>query len=88
MHTDNTYMITRPKLSCMGLWCALQDATITNGCMFAFPGSHNIETNYFSVLGKDGKTTDYIGPNPNYETRYLQKDAISLEVPKVIIILK
>lgn len=67
MHTDNTYMITRPNLSCMGVWCALEDANKTNGCMYAFPGSHKIETDYFMVMDKDKKSTSYVGPKPNYE---------------------
>jgi phytanoyl-CoA hydroxylase len=38
-HTDSTFLYTEP-LSCVGLWFALEDATIDNGCMFALPGRH------------------------------------------------
>jgi phytanoyl-CoA hydroxylase len=38
-HTDSTFLYTEP-LSCIGLWFALEDATIENGCMFALPGRH------------------------------------------------
>jgi len=38
-HTDSTFLYTEP-LSCIGLWFALEDATIDNGCMFALPGRH------------------------------------------------
>jgi phytanoyl-CoA hydroxylase len=38
-HTDSTYLYTEP-LSCVGLWFALEDATVENGCMFALPGRH------------------------------------------------
>lgn len=38
-HQDNTFLYTEP-LSCTGLWLALEDATVTNGCLWAIPGSH------------------------------------------------
>jgi len=38
-HTDSTFLYTEP-LSCIGLWFALEDATIENGCLFALPGRH------------------------------------------------
>ena len=33
-------MHTEPRLTCLGLWLALQDATLDNGCIWARPGSH------------------------------------------------
>jgi phytanoyl-CoA hydroxylase len=38
-HTDSTYLYTEP-LSCIGLWFALEDATLENGCMWALAGRH------------------------------------------------
>ncbi|MQL96010.1 hypothetical protein Taro_028680 [Colocasia esculenta] len=38
-HQDNSFLYTEPR-SCTGLWLALEDATITNGCLWAIPGSH------------------------------------------------
>jgi phytanoyl-CoA hydroxylase len=38
-HTDSTYLYTEP-MSCIGLWFALEDATLDNGCMWALPGRH------------------------------------------------
>jgi len=38
-HTDSTYLYTEP-MSCVGLWFALEDATLENGCMWALPGGH------------------------------------------------
>src|SRR5262245_11373464 len=35
-HTDSTYLYTEP-MSCIGLWFALEDATLENGCMWAVP---------------------------------------------------
>lgn len=61
MHTDNTYIISEPKLSCIGMWVALEDATRENGCMFAFPRSHLTSTTYFSVLNETRRNTKMIG---------------------------
>ena len=38
-HQDATYLWTEPQ-SCIGLWVALEDATIENGCLWGVPGSH------------------------------------------------
>jgi phytanoyl-CoA hydroxylase len=38
-HQDHTYLWTDPP-SVIGLWFALEDATIENGCMWALPGGH------------------------------------------------
>lgn len=83
MHTDNTYVISEPRLTCTGMWVALQDATIANGCMYGFPGSHKTTTDYFSILTEDKKATYYVGPKPYYENLYKASDATCLEVPKV-----
>lgn len=37
-HQDNSFIYTEPA-SCVGLWLALEDATVTNGCLWAIPGS-------------------------------------------------
>ena len=39
VHQDATYLYTEP-MSVVGLWWALQDATIDNGCLWALPGGH------------------------------------------------
>lgn len=39
-HQDSTFLYTTPKPTCLGLWLALQDATLENGCIWARPGSH------------------------------------------------
>lgn len=38
-HQDATFLYTHP-LSVVGLWFALEDATVDNGCMWALPGGH------------------------------------------------
>ena len=38
-HQDSTFLYTDP-LSVIGLWFALEDATLENGCLWALPGGH------------------------------------------------
>ena len=39
-HQDSTFLYTTPRQSCLGLWLALHDATVANGCLWVRPGSH------------------------------------------------
>lgn len=39
-HQDSSFLHTTPRLSCLGLWLALDPATLENGCLWARPGSH------------------------------------------------
>lgn len=39
-HQDATFLYTTPRQSCLGLWLALDDATVENGCLWIRPGSH------------------------------------------------
>jgi phytanoyl-CoA hydroxylase len=40
-HQDATFLYTEP-LRLVGLWFALEDATIENGCLWAIPGGHRL----------------------------------------------
>jgi phytanoyl-CoA hydroxylase len=39
-HQDSTFLFTEPRQSCLGLWLALDDATLQNGCLWVRPKSH------------------------------------------------
>lgn len=39
-HQDSAFLYTEP-VDIAGLWFALEDATIENGCLWAIPGGHN-----------------------------------------------
>ncbi|CAE8612633.1 unnamed protein product [Polarella glacialis] len=39
-HQDSTFLHTTPRPTCLGLWLALDPATLENGCIWARPGSH------------------------------------------------
>jgi phytanoyl-CoA hydroxylase len=38
-HQDSTFLYTKP-IDIVGLWFALEDATVENGCLWAIPGGH------------------------------------------------
>ncbi len=40
-HQDATFLYTEP-MSTVGLWFALEDATLENGCLWAIPGGHKL----------------------------------------------
>lgn len=39
-HQDSSFLYTTPRQTCIGLWLALDDATLENGCLWVRPGSH------------------------------------------------
>ena len=49
-HQDSPFLWTEPQ-SCIGLWFALEDATLENGCLWGIPGLHT-ETNPRSRLSR------------------------------------
>lgn len=63
-HQDSTFLYTEP-LSCVGLWLALEDARIDNGCMWAVPGAHRGSLRArFRRDGKGGVRMDRLDPSP------------------------
>ena len=93
-HVDNTYLITQPKQSCIGivftlknlkkgLWFALHDATLENGCLWGVPYSHKQENDCFMVRTKDDSSTEYTSDIPDYN---LSK-AVPLEVKKGTLVM-
>lgn len=80
IHQDSTFIYTHPE-SCIGLWFALEDANISNGCLWAIPQSHlgPLKQRMLS----NGKTTHIeIIDDTSYDTT----QAIPLEVPKGSVI--
>lgn len=43
-HQDSTFLFTTPRQTCIGLWLALDAATLENGCLWVRPGSHRSES--------------------------------------------
>lgn len=54
-HQDATFLYTEPP-SVVGLWFALEDATIENGCLWAIPGGHRLGLKKRFVRAEGGGT--------------------------------
>ena len=52
-HQDGTFLYTEP-IDIVGLWFALEDATIENGCLWAIPGEHRRGLKSRWVRSRDG----------------------------------
>ncbi|RVX12459.1 Phytanoyl-CoA dioxygenase [Vitis vinifera] len=72
-HQDNSFLYTEPP-TCTGLWLALEDATILNGCLWAIPGSHKNGLVRRFIRGDEGVYFDQ--PSPSYD----DKDFVPVEV--------
>lgn len=57
-HQDSTFLYTDP-LTVTGFWFAIEDATLTNGCLWAAPGGHRTGLRkVFERTGADPAGTD------------------------------
>lgn len=72
-HQDNSFLYTEPT-TCTGLWLALEDATIANGCLWAIPGSQKDGLVRRFIRDENGVHFDH--PFPSYD----QKDFVPIEV--------
>lgn len=81
-HQDSTFLYTEPE-SCTGLWFALEDATVENGCMHFIPGAHKGPLKELHQRGSDGKmgfrTLDHT-PWPENSTRPAEARAGTLVI--------
>lgn len=85
-HQDATFLWTEP-LRLMGLWIALEDTTVNNGCLSFIPGSHKdgLHGNRRMVRSSssEGPTTMFRGE----ETKYDNEKFVSVPVKKGSAIL-
>ncbi|XP_058184363.1 phytanoyl-CoA dioxygenase [Rhododendron vialii] len=72
-HQDNSFLYTEPT-TCTGLWLALEDANILNGCIWAIPGSH--KDGLVRRFTRDEEGVHFDRPFPSYD----QKDFVPIEV--------
>lgn len=80
-HQDNTFLVTDPPTA-TGLWLALEDATMENGCLFVLPGSHmnGIDRRF---LRMQNDQTEFDGPPKHYS----MGDFKALEVPAGTLVI-
>lgn len=81
-HQDSTFLYTEP-IDILGLWFALEDATVENGCLWAIPGGHKRGLKSRWVRTANGRmefqTFD--------EEPWPEKELVPLEVKKGSLIL-
>uniref|UniRef100_A0A3Q2QFJ5 Phytanoyl-CoA dioxygenase domain-containing protein 1 n=1 Tax=Fundulus heteroclitus TaxID=8078 RepID=A0A3Q2QFJ5_FUNHE len=68
-HQDATFLYTEPLGRVMGMWIALEDATVNNGCLWFIPGSHNsgISRRMVRTPKGTGPLTDFVGREQTYD---------------------
>ena len=66
-HQDSCFLYTTPRQTCLGLWLALHDATLNNGCVWARPGSHTEPVRRFFARNPEhfGPALDGAGGDPS-----------------------
>ena len=81
-HQDSTFLYTDP-IEIAGLWFALEDATIENGCLWAIPGGHRLGLKSRWLRTAEGRM-DF----ETYDTTPWPEDELTpLEVSKGSLIL-
>ncbi|WP_394842109.1 phytanoyl-CoA dioxygenase family protein [Pendulispora brunnea] len=60
-HQDASFIYTEPT-SVVGLWTALEDATVDNGCMWALPGGHR--SGLHSRFVRNGRSDEFVVLDP------------------------
>ncbi len=64
LHQDATFLYTEPG-STLGLWFALEDADVDNGCLWALPGGHRLPVRRRMRRADGGGVTfDELDPTP------------------------
>jgi phytanoyl-CoA hydroxylase len=67
-HQDSTFLYTEPQ-DITGLWFALEDATIENGCLWAIPGGHKLGLKSRWVRSSTGMKFEVFDSSPWPEDR-------------------
>jgi phytanoyl-CoA hydroxylase len=77
-HQDSTFLHTTPRTTCLGLWLALQDATLENGCLWARPGSH-LEPVRRQFVRNPGYFQNGTGPMMTFRDLVSEEDRLGWE---------
>jgi len=73
-HQDSTFLYTTPRVSCLGLWLALDAATLENGCIWARPGSHKESVRRVFVRNSAYFAGDHSKPQMIFEEHPCESD--------------
>jgi len=63
-HQDSSFLATEPSNTVMGLWLALEDATLENGCLWALPGSHKHGIYRKFIRNREDNSVSFSGELP------------------------
>ncbi|SBS30576.1 Phytanoyl-CoA dioxygenase (PhyH) [Marinomonas spartinae] len=78
-HQDSTFLYTDP-MSVIGLWFAIEDATLENGCLWGIPGGHKVGLlKRFERVSPNGIETKMVTLK---EHQWQQYELVALPVPK------
>ena len=80
-HQDSTFLYTEP-IDIVGLWFALEDATIETGCLWAIPGGHRSGLKSRWVRTPGGMKFETFNAEP-----WPENELVPLEVEKGSLIL-
>ena len=82
-HQDSTFLYTEPT-NIVGMWFALEDATIENGCLWAIPGGHRqgLKSRWVRSSSNNGMQFEVYD-----ETPWPEEELVPLEVKKGTLIL-
>jgi phytanoyl-CoA hydroxylase len=81
-HQDSTFLYTEPQ-TIAGLWFALEDATLENGCLWAIPGGHTLGLkSRWSRKDEGGMKFDVFDSSP-----WPEEELVPLEVKKGSVIV-
>jgi phytanoyl-CoA hydroxylase len=80
-HQDSTFLYTEPQ-DIVGLWFALEDATLENGCLWAIPGGHKLGLKQRWRRGETGMFFETFNSEP-----WPEAQLVPLEVSKGTLIL-
>lgn len=80
-HQDSTFLYTEP-IDIVGLWFALENATIENGCLWAIPGGHRSGLKSRWVRSQAGMKFEIFDTEP-----WPEDQLVPLEVSKGSLIL-
>jgi len=80
-HQDSTFLYTEPH-DILGLWFALEDATLENGCLWVLPGGHQRGLKSRWVRAGNGMQFETFDTSP-----WAEEELIPLEVRKGSLIV-
>ena len=81
-HQDSTFLYTEPQ-NIIGLWFALEDATLENGCLWAIPGGHKLGLKSIWKRNEEGGMSFEVFDS----TAWPEEQLVPLEVTKGSVIV-